>query len=61
MKVKLKAKGSKLPNCWKSCKASYEDWQELHKGKEINVSSIPESIKNMVEIVTSPSKKEGDK
>jgi hypothetical protein len=59
MKVKMKRKGL-LPNCWKQCKASYEDWQELQLGKEIKISSIPESIKNLVEVVKSPSK-EGDK
>ena len=56
MKVKLKEKGLKLPNCWKSCKASYEDWQELHNGKEISVSSIPDSIKNLVEVIASTQK-----
>jgi len=60
MKVKMKNKSSMLPNCWKQCKASYEDWQELQSGKEIEVSSIPESIKNLVEVMQSPSRK-GDK
>jgi hypothetical protein len=59
MKIKIKNKGSKLPNCWKSCGASFEDWQELQSGKEIEVSSVPESIKNLVG-VKSPSIK-GDK
>lgn len=59
MKIKLKDKGSKLPNAWKSCGASYEDWKSLHSGKEIDVSSIPESIQNLVK-VKSPSTK-GDK
>ena len=57
--MKIKRKSSELPNCWKSCGASYDDWQELKSGKEIEVSSIPESIKNLVE-VKSPSRK-GDK
>ena len=35
MKIKIKDKGVKLPNVWKSCGASYADWQELHGGKEI--------------------------
>lgn len=56
MKVKMKSKGS-LPNCWKSCGASYDDWQDLQSGKEIEVSSIPQSIENLVEI-KSPSKRE---
>ena len=60
--MKIKSKGSKLPNCWKSCGASHEYWQELQSGKEIEVSSVPESIKHLVEVMKSPSKeKEGDK
>jgi len=60
--MKIKNKGSKLPNCWKQCKVSYDDWQELQAGKEIEVSSVPESIKHLVEVMKSPSKnKEGDK
>jgi hypothetical protein len=58
--MKIKNKGSKLPNCWKQCKVSYDDWQELQSGKEIEVSSVPEAIKHLVEVVKSPSIK-GDK
>ena len=58
--MKIKNKDSKLPNCWKSCGASFEDWQELQSGKEIEVSSVPESIKHLVEVTKSPSIK-GDK
>ena len=29
-----------LPNCWKSCGASYGDWKELQNGKEIEVKDI---------------------
>jgi len=62
MKIKLKSKGSMLPNCWKQCKTSYEDWQELQSGKAIKISSIPESIKHLVEVIQSPSKQsKGDK
>ena len=56
MKVKMKNKSSMLPNCWKQCKVSYEDWQELQSGKAINISFIPESIKNLVEVIKPPSK-----
>ena len=44
MKIKLKDKGVKLPNIWKSCGASSEDWQGLHDGKEIEVKAVPEII-----------------
>ena len=59
MKVKLKNKGTALPNIWKSCGASYEDWQELYDGKEIEVKSVPDAISSLVSI--SGAKKKGDK
>ena len=40
MKIKLIDKSVPLPRCWKSCGASYEDWQELQNGKEIEVVKI---------------------
>ena len=48
MKIQLINKGSSLPNCWKECGASFEDWEELKAGKEISVKSISNSIKNFV-------------
>lgn len=48
MKIQLIDKGSNLPNCWKECGASFEDWEELKAGKEISVKSISDSIKNFV-------------
>ena len=59
MKIKIKDKGVKLPNVWKSCGASYEDWQELHSGKEIEVKTVPEIIETLVNV--SGAKKKGDK
>ena len=59
MKIKLIKKGVTLPNMWKSCEASYEDWQELHNGKEIEVKTVPEAIARFVNI--SGIKKKGDK
>ena len=59
MKIKQIDKGVPLPNCWKSCGASYEDWEELQKGKEIEVKTVPEAIANLVSI--SGVKKKGDK
>ena len=59
MKIKIKDKGVKLPNVWKSCGASYADWQELHGGKEIEVKTVPEMIETLVNV--SGAKKKGDK
>lgn len=57
MKIKLISKGNKLPNCWKSCGASLEDWKELHSGKAIEVPSVPEHLENLVKVIKSPQKK----
>ena len=59
MKIKLKDKGTALPNIWKSCGASYGDWEELQSGKEIEVKTVPDVIVSLVSI--SGSKKKGDK
>ena len=59
MKIKLTNKGTALPNIWKSCGASYEDWKDLCNGKEIEVKTVPEAIASLVDI--SGSKKKGDK
>ena len=59
MKIKLIDKSVPLPNCWKSCGTSYEDWEELRKGKEIEVKAIPDVISSLVSV--SGAKKKGDK
>ena len=59
MKIKLIDKGVALPNIWKSCGASYGDWEELCNGKEIEVNNVPEPITGLVNI--SGAKKKGDK
>ena len=59
MKIKLIDKGTALTNIWKSCGASYKDWEELKQGKEIKVKAIPEAIGNLVSV--SGLKKKGDK
>ena len=63
MKVRLKNKSSNLPGCWKQCGASKEEWDKLQAGSEIEVKSIPDSVKVLVEVASaSSSKKEkGDK
>ena len=50
MKIKLIDKGTALPNIWKSCGASYGDWQELYDGKEIEVKSVPDAISSLVSV-----------
>ena len=40
MKIKLKNKSSKLPNCWKQCGVNKEDWDKLQEGGEIDAKTI---------------------
>jgi hypothetical protein len=63
MKIKLKDKSSNLPNCWKQCGTSKEEWDKLNAGSEIEVKSVSDSIKILVEVGsnTSPKKDKGDK
>ena len=55
MKMKLK-KGAVLANNWKACGCTIEDWADLNAGKSIDVSSVPELIKDNVDVVESASK-----
>jgi len=50
MKIQLIDKSSSLPNCWKQCGASFEDWEELKAGKEISVKSVSDSIKKLIKV-----------
>ncbi len=50
MKIAIIDKGSSLPNCWKECGASFDDWEELKAGKEVSVKKISDSIKNLVKV-----------
>ena len=62
MKVKLKNKSSNLPNCWKQCGVSKEDWDKLQAGGEIDVKTVFAGIEHLVDSASSPVKKEkGDK
>ena len=63
MKIKLKDKSYNLPNCWKQCGVSKEEWDEFNAGNEIEVKSVPDSIKGLVEVASAPSpkKNKGDK
>tara|TARA_R100000773_G_C4115338_1_gene53443 strand:+ start:173 stop:346 length:174 start_codon:yes stop_codon:yes gene_type:complete len=53
MKIKLKSTETLLPNCWKSCGVSHEEWQSLQSGKAIEVNNVAESIENLVTIIKS--------
>lgn len=53
MKIKLKDINTMLPNCWKSCGVSHEEWQSLQSGKTIEVKNVTEQIKNLVNIIKS--------
>ena len=55
MKIKLK-KGIVLPNNWKSCGCSADNWADLNGGKSIEVNSVPKLIENNVDVVQSTSK-----
>ena len=57
MKVKLKDKSTKLPNCWKECGCTFENWIELQKGKSIEVSSL----NNLDHLFDVSKSKKGDK
>ena len=56
MKIKIKDKNIKLPNVWKQCGLSIEEWEELQKGKAMEVNSIPDVMKNLVDVEVSASK-----
>jgi len=53
MKIKLKNTETPLPNCWKSCGVSHEEWQSLQSGKAIEVKNVTEAIENLVNIIKS--------
>ena len=55
MKIKLKNPQA-LPNAWKSCGCSAEDWADLKSGKSIEVNSVPKLIEDNVDVVESASK-----
>ena len=55
MKIKLK-NGVVLPNNWKSCGCSADDWADLNSGKSIEVNSVPKLIENDVDVLESASK-----
>ena len=63
MKIKLK-KDQILPNNWKQCGHTEEEWKSLNDGGSIEVNKVPSLIEIYVDIEksTSPPKvKKGDK
>ena len=61
MKIKLKDKTSSLPNCWKQCGVSKEEWDKLQAGEEIDVKTIFVGIEHLVEKTSSSTIIKGDK
>ena len=55
MKIKLKNPQA-LPNAWKSCGMKIEEWKDLEAGKTVEVKSIPELIKDNIDVVGAASK-----
>ena len=60
MKVKLKA-GEKLSSMNNYCGLDYDNWIALNQEKEVELSGVPEDIKDKVEEVKSTSNKQGGK
>ena len=61
MKIKLKDIQA-LPNAWKSCGMNKEDWMDLQAGKTVEVKSVPELLKDKIDVESKPaSKPKGDK
>ena len=58
MKVKLK-KGEKLSSNMNYCGLEHGDWIALNQGKQVEMDSIPDKIKEQV--VESSTTKKGDK
>ena len=61
MKIKLKSKNLNLPNCWKQCGVSKEDWDKLQTGEEIDVKTIFVGVERLVEKASSSTTKKGNK
>ena len=58
MKIKIKDKGVALPNVWKVCGASYEDWDKLQSGETVEATSCPDNLKDLIEELKQKIKKE---
>ena len=58
MKVKLK-KGEKISSNMNFCGLAVDDWTALNQGKQVEMDSIPDKIKEQVEEASAT--KKGDK
>ena len=58
MKVKLK-KGESISSNMNYCGLDYDDWVALNQGKQVEMNSIPDKIKEQVE--ENSTTKKGDK
>ena len=58
MKVKLK-KGESISSNMNYCGLDYDDWIALNQGKQVEMDSIPDKIKEQVEGASATNK--GDK
>tara|TARA_Y100000401_G_scaffold6799_1_gene4678 strand:- start:4199 stop:4384 length:186 start_codon:yes stop_codon:yes gene_type:complete len=61
MKIKLKNLNIKLPNCWKQCGTNLDNWNKLHSGKMIEIKTLPDNIKHLVDVSAKTKKTKGDK
>tara|TARA_Y100001963_G_scaffold77773_1_gene107784 strand:- start:157 stop:387 length:231 start_codon:yes stop_codon:yes gene_type:complete len=60
MKIKLK-NGEKLSSMNNYCELDYDSWVALNQGKTVELSEVPELIKEKIEEVNSTSSKKGGK
>tara|TARA_Y100001938_G_scaffold31993_2_gene43747 strand:+ start:362 stop:544 length:183 start_codon:yes stop_codon:yes gene_type:complete len=58
MKIKIKDQSVLLPNAWKQCGLSKKDWDELQSGKEVEATSCPDYLKDLIEVLKVSPKKE---
>ncbi len=59
MKAKLKNKGTLLPNCWKVCGCSFDDWQKLQNGESVEIKNF-NNLEHLFDY-DAPKSKKGDK
>ena len=47
-----------LPNAWKQCGLSKEDWDKLQSGETVEATSCPDNLKDLIEELKQKIKKE---
>jgi len=58
MKIKMKDPSVSLPNAWKQCGLSKEDWDKLQSGETVEATSCPDNLKDLIEELKQKTKKE---